>query len=253
MLKLIIKFSVEELIFFLTEERIPEDKTATKEELIWDYLQDQINEGSHGFSFIINGKDLFKKDSGYTNLHLLRKINNIFFDLLKTYEREPLNIVFDTSRRPSFVTVLRDYDKIVFFPTKDFSEVDETPIDINQVFEEVIRKVNEYKDIFWRAANILVPDDTFAFMNGVFGKEERYTQKRYDDPNFDWINYRTSGNTSKEEKKIAIYRFKSAEERVNYVKNIQKNSKNLDIIINDYYEWLPLETAWKNFKAEIFN
>ena len=174
------KFSVENLINYLTERYSRDDDTDTDEEVMWNHLEYERIEGYHNLKFIINGENILcKEDEACMLCIYLRSINNIFFALLKTYCNEPIpipiNIYFEDIRIPTpFILASKNNDKIVFLPTKDFPDVDKTPIDITQAYEEVIRVVNEYKDIFWQAAKILMPNNLIGFMGTVFLKEERY-------------------------------------------------------------------------------
>mgnify|MGYP001577669030 CR=1 FL=1 len=215
-------------------------------------VSDHKHEGGYALRISVNKKCVIndpKKSSllsTYVLYATLRSINNAFYKLLTGNSEAEIiidwgsggsqKIILKKERKKNLLTTIRtrlEFDNYL----------DKESIDLYQACEEAIRAISFYKDVCMEAAKIIVPIDPLHFMIELFGKEEKYTQHRYEDDSFDWNEY------AQDFKKKRVERIYSPEEYDRLFHEMrEENSFNDVLIIRDYYEWLPLETAWEEFK-----
>jgi hypothetical protein len=211
--------------------------------------------GEHDCSIeiIVNGIPLIKRISknryGY-----LCEFNNSFYKLLKSKSLNKYRLQLDKLSYPSgeYLDLVRDKDFVYFSKNEYFPNIDSDKIHFQEAIEEVIRAVNEFKDFMWEIFHKASDKIGDNLMIEMFKKEERYTAKFYNDQSFDWEKY-CHKMWQDMKKPLIIKRVKSFEEHQDKYKKDKEDKENIYYYIADYYSdeafnFLPLETAWKEYK-----
>jgi len=219
-------------------------------------------EGGYGLVLEVNGVRVIHPGIALMINPTLRSINNAFYTVLTTRKEGVMSFDLGCGERPQTITINKRDDKVLFRTSKKspqhrptlpiVHELDEEACDLIQSVEEVVRVTNQYKDTCMQVAQAFAPHDPWGFMTTIFGKEERYTKQLYDDENFDWVAYFSKKEEARN-KTIIVHMARSREEAntlINqYIHKKEHDPSEKHFIIRNYYEWLPLETAWNRYKG----
>lgn len=224
--------------------------------VLYDIGHEQIGEHGDSLQITINDVDILEPDISYSCWNYLQQLNNTFY-LLVLGKDTKTKCSLDHFPYPSgeYLEIERKDDKVRFIPNEHFPSFSGDYIDFSIVVEEVIRAVNEYKDIFWKIFEKDYPEYASYLMLTLFSKEERYTSKFYEDSDFDWegfyrLHYLSHFQNIDEKRQFKIVRAKSFKELKQLSREAKIDKDHIYGIIRDYYDlddscFMPLETEWR--------
>jgi hypothetical protein len=166
-------------------------------------------------------------------------LNNIFYTLIHTpglsYTQGICDTLFIRYERTKFGIVSTPPPQSIVF--QDIPDL--PPFYYFQAITEAIRAIKDFKRIVYEALESHM-DNPLLGMNILFGNEEHYTRKIFDDKNFDWL-----GAMNNEFRKNSpnpytkLYVFETYRDMLDDAGSSDKACK----VLREP-EWLPLETAW---------